>query len=387
MHVMLDARYLDARPGNTYGSGGIAKYVLTLVEGMLRTDPDLRLRLLVPPGRAHRVADDPRVEDVVVDMTPQSLQTLFWLPRRVPWDGVDLFHAPANVLPRGLPCPAVTTVHDVMWIVDPSLCASFLPKRLASGFYYRLGIGEALRASARILTISEASRDAIAGIAPDRRDAIRVVRHGADPFFRPVPIEEATRRTAGSVPPGTRFALVIGQSSPYKNHRRAVEAFLDAFGPDEAFKLVLVRRFTRVDFEMTALLGRPEVRRRVILVPQVDREFLRDLYVRASIFLFPSLCEGFGLPLLEAMGCGCPVVTSGIGATAEVTGDAAVHVDPTRTASIAQGLRRLADDADLRERLRARGLERAAAFSWDEAVRRTLEVYREAIAAGAPGRR
>jgi glycosyltransferase involved in cell wall biosynthesis len=382
MRVMLDARYLDTRPGNTYGAGGIAKYVRSLLDRLLALEPDLRLRLLVPPGRPRRVVEDGRVEEVVVDIPPQSLRTLWWLARRVPWDGIDLFHAPANVLPRGVPCPAVTTVHDVMWVAEPALCSNFLPKRVATGLYYRLGIGEALRGSARILTVSEASRDAIAALAPERRDAIRVTRHGADPFFHAVPQEEAERRTATLVPPGAPFVLMVGQASPYKNHRRAVEAFLAAFGADDPFRLVLVRRFTRVDFEMSALLARPEARRRVVVVPQVDRETLRDLYARAAIFLFPSLCEGFGLPLLEAMACGCPIVTSGRGATAEVTGDAALHVDPTRTEAIAEGLRRLGGDEELRRRLRERGLRRVAEFSWDAAARGTLETYREALAAG-----
>ena len=86
MRVMLDARYLDTRPGNTYGAGGIAKYVRSLLERMLAREPDLRLRLLVPPGRPRRVVEDARVEEVVVDIPPQSLRTLWWLSRRVPWD-------------------------------------------------------------------------------------------------------------------------------------------------------------------------------------------------------------------------------------------------------------------------------------------------------------
>lgn len=380
MHITLDARYLDNSPGSTYAGGGIALYVSKLIEHMLALSPDLRLRLVVRPGQPI-CPGEPRVEEVTFDAPAQSVQTLVNLARRVPTHDTDLFHAPANVLPFGLRCPAITTIHDLMWVLSPQLCAAFPPKRWATGAYYKAGISQALRRSARILTVSEASAAAIRAHAPDRAADVRVTHNALDPFFYPLPSAEALALTAEIIPEHTPFVLVVGQGAPYKNHVRALRAFLEAFdGPSHKdWRLLLVRRFSRIDGEMTRLLARPEVARRVIVRPQVSRDVLRALYSRADVFLFPSLCEGFGLPLLEAMASGAPVLTSTHAAPVEVTADAALHADPTDTADIARALRSLADNPELRADLRTRGFSRAQTFSWRDTAQKTLAAYQETL--------
>jgi glycosyltransferase involved in cell wall biosynthesis len=378
MHVTLDARYLDSRPGSTYGGGGVALYVAKLIEHMTALVPSLRLRLVVRPGQP--VPALPNVELTPLDAPAQSLSTLAAFARRVPAD-TDLFHAPANVLPFGLRRPAVTTIHDLMWLTDPHLCAPFPLKRWLTGAYYRAGISHALRASAKLLTVSRASADAIARFAPDRAQDVRVTHNALDPFFYPVPLHEAEALTADIVPPGAPFALVVGQGAPYKNHLRAVQAFAAALGGDPRWRLVLIRRFSRIDRDMTRLLSQPAIARQVITRPQIPRDALRALYNRASVFLFPSLCEGFGLPLLEAMACGAPVITSTHPAPVEVTADAALHASPTSTHDIARALTALARAPDLRAHLRAQGFARAQAFSWADAAQKTLTTYQEALGA------
>jgi glycosyltransferase involved in cell wall biosynthesis len=379
MHITLDARYLDSRPGSTYAGGGVALYVAKLMEQLRAQEPSLRLRLVVRPGGSPLCPDDPRVEEVPFDAPAQSVQTLATLSRRVPTHDTDLFHAPANVLPFGLRCPTVATVHDLMWLTDPRLCAPFPLKRWLTGAYYQAGIRHALSHATRLLTVSQASADAIARFAPARAADVRVTHNALDPFFSPTPLPEAEALTADIVPPNTPFVLVVGQGAPYKNHLRAVQAFAHALGGDPNWKLVLIRRFSRIDRDMTRLLNTPAIARQVIARPQIKREALRALYSRAAVFLFPSLCEGFGLPLLEAMACGAPVVTSTHPAPVEVTADAALHADPTSVEDIAGALRLLADDPSRRLDLKARGLQRAQTFSWADTARKTLAVYHEAL--------
>jgi glycosyltransferase involved in cell wall biosynthesis len=267
-----------------------------------------------------------------------------------------------------------------MWLDDPKLCAASRIKRLVTGSYYRLGIEQAARGSAHVLTVSEASRAALVRRYPHLSDKITVTYHGLEPFFQAVPPSEAEKLTAHLVPAGTPFVLSVGQGSPYKNHPRALRAFARAFAEDASMKFVLVRRFSRRDDEMRRLLASEALRDRVISLPEVGEAELRALYSRAEIFLFPSIFEGFGLPPLEAMACGTPVLTANFGAMAEICGDAALGVNTYSVAEIADGLTRLARDESLRAELVAKGKARAATFSWRACAERTLDAYRRALA-------
>jgi glycosyltransferase involved in cell wall biosynthesis len=381
MQIAIDARYLRASEREVLPSGGIGRYVHHLVTELLALDAKLRLLLVVPTGNRRPIVIGPnakRVSEQATSAPPQSLRTLFDFARAIDLRGVDVLHCPANVLPFGLQRPAVTTIHDLMWLDEPALCASSRLKRLVTGSYYRAGITHAAERSTQVLTVSAASQQALLARFPKLASRVTVTPHGLDGFFSPVQLSEAEAASSDIVPAGTSFVLCVGQGSPYKNHRRALLAFAQAFAGQPEVKLVLVRRFTRADRELSALLARPDLRGRVVSLPEIAEPALRALYARASVFLFPSLCEGFGMPLLEAMACGCPVLTADFGAMAEVSGDAALGVDTRSIDAIADGLRRLHGDPELRTTLRARGLLRARAFTWQSTAERTLSVYRRA---------
>lgn len=387
MKLVLDARYLKTTGTEVVRRGGVDRYTYEIATRLIELDSDIRLTLFVPPGNKRPIIEGAagrRVREIRVASAPHSLSTLLRLARHVPLDA-DLFHSPFNVLPRGLPCAAVTTVHDVMWLQDPRYISSFALKRLVTGTYYRVGIFQALRLSDRILTVSEATKRAITAIRPELSGRIRVTPNGADPFFHPIDRAEAETATERLVPRGTRFVLVVGNLSPHKNHLRAIEAFLRAYANDPTVRLVVVRRFRRLDFGMSTLARRADVRERVIFLPVVSDIELRALYNRALVLLFPSLAEGFGIPPLEAMACRTPVVTSNVSSLPEVVGDAAVQVDPRSVEAIAAGLERLRTDEALRRILVERGVARARGFTWDACARGTLACYQELLA--SPSRR
>jgi len=387
MHVAIDARYVGTSEHEVVPSGGIGRYVHQLVLWLLELDPELRLTLVVPAENRRAVvtgAHAGRVRELRSSAPPQSLRTLFCLARTHDFSGVDVLHCPANVLPLRTEIPAVTTIHDLMWLDDPELCASSALKRLVTGNYYRAGITHAARASAEVLTVSVTSARALLARFPELRDHLTVTHHGLEPGFALDPAV-AEAETAHIIPPAVPFVLCVGQGSPYKNHGRAVAAFAEAFASEPAVRLVLVRRFTRRDPEIGPLLAQPNLRGRVSVLPQISERELRALHARARIFLFPSLCEGFGMPPLEAMASGVPVLTANFGAMAEVCGDAALGVDTRSVAAIAGGLRALHEDDALRGRLVALGRERAASFSWRACAERTLAVYRRAARSRASG--
>jgi len=374
--VMLDARYLSTE------DSGIGRYTQSLARLLPALDPTLRLELLCHPSRptANLGPNAPRVGFQVYAPPPNSLRTRFALQGAIDLRGAALYHAPFNILPRGLAVPRVFTLHDVMWLHDVGLCTDVWWRKRVTGTFYRTFIPQAVAEARRILTVSEQSKRDIEDRFPAVRGRVHVTYNGVDPRFAPLPAEAAWKLAARHLPRGIAFVLIVGQGAPYKNHYRAVAAFLEAFAATPEVHLVLVRRISRSsDPRLGALLEHPDLRGRVHALPHIDAPTLQALYSLARAFLFPSLYEGFGLPALEAMACGAPVVTSRDGAPGEVCGPAAETVNPLDVSSIAAGLRRVHDDSALRADLRTRGLAHAATFTWERCVRETLAVYRQAL--------
>jgi alpha-1,3-rhamnosyl/mannosyltransferase len=187
---------------------------------------------------------------------------------------------------------------------------------------------------------------------------------------------DAEQLTASIVSPGRRFFLVVGGGYPNKNHVAAVSAFAKAF-PSQDICLLVVQRRRTLPKELRQLLRRLRFDSRIQVRRDVRNDELVALYNRAEALVFPSLYEGFGLPVLEAMACGCPVICSNITSLPEVAGEAALFVAPKDEAAIAEAMRRIVKDDNLRQSLAQKGVQRAALFDWRKAVVETALVYRE----------
>jgi glycosyltransferase involved in cell wall biosynthesis len=278
----------------------------------------------------------------------------------------------------------VATVHDIMWLVNPRFNSRSRLVRAVAGPFYRAAIDACMSSATRVLAVSEATRRAMAEHAPWHATKIRVTPNGIDrDKIRPLADGEAARAIAHLVSPRTLLVLTVGDASPHKNHANAVRGYMRAFGARADWRMVLVRRFLRLDPEMHALLREPAVAERVIALPHVPAATLNALYHAARIYLHPSYYEGFGIPLLEAMAARIPVVTSSVSSLPEVAGDAALLVDPADPEAIATALLRLDADEALRARLIAAGERRLELFTWERCAKRTLEAYREALGAGS----
>jgi glycosyltransferase involved in cell wall biosynthesis len=250
---------------------------------------------------------------------------------------------------------------------------------LVNAAWYRVNYRRAISGARRVIAISRATADAIGRVYPDQTPKVEVVHHGID-FKRYDATRAASRASLEPiVPPGVRYSLIVGQGSPYKNHAAMIRAFIEATRTDPDHRLVLVRRFSRVDSEMQRLLERADVRKKLIAVPFVSDATLLALYRHAVMLLFVSHYEGFGLPALEAMAMGTPVLASTAPAVREVVGDAALCAVATDFSDMVGKIRTLGGDQSLRQRLSAAGMTRAREFTWERAAERTLEVYRRAI--------
>jgi glycosyltransferase involved in cell wall biosynthesis len=317
-----------------------------------------------------------RVEEFPFYDEPNSLATEFRLGPSLPFTDVELFHSPFQILPRKLPCPSVVTVHDLMWLTTPELCSGFWPERVYLGSLYSARLKRVITRADHLIAISDATHHDVGGYDADAGRRTTAILHGVEAEFGTLSESQAQAQLPRSIEPGTPFVLCVGQGSPYKNHVRAIESFLHAFADHPEIKLVLVRRFSRHDSALSRLLATPAAHRQVIVLPKVAESELLALFKAARVFFFPSLKEGFGMPLLEAMMCGTPVLTSTAEACLEAAQDAALTAPATDVIGLSQQLQRLYWDDALREQMVAKGRLRARELTWEQNARQTLDVYR-----------
>ena len=304
----------------------------------------------------------------------QNQVSFSFLVRRL---GLDVFHMPNRSIPYLLPAPYVATLHDISNILYPVEKLSRWARAIRRHVLIR-----GLRRAARVMAVSKTTK----------RDAIKYL--GLDEALFEVVPDAVDRRIAQPVKDEERamildryqirdpFVLYAGRIQPHKNLPRLIEAFAVVKKELENHPQYHNLRLIIIGDQVTAL---PEVRLAVMkariqnwvrFLGFIQVETLRVFYEAAQVFLFPSLYEGFGLPPLEAMAQGTPVVTSNVSSLPEVVNGAAVLVNPQNVFDIARGLREALLDEALREELRRRGYAQTQQFSWDESARRVLEVYR-----------
>jgi glycosyltransferase involved in cell wall biosynthesis len=299
--------------------------------------------------------------------------------RAVARAGLDLMYFPATYtffpvwnVPR-----LVVTMHDTLALAHPELVFPTRRGRLA----WLLKEHAAARWADRIVTVSETSRRDLREWFRLPENKLRVITEGPDPIFRPNHGHADTNpvlRKHG-VPPGSRYLLYVGGLSPHKNILRLIEAF--SFLETTDLLLVLVGDMKDVFYthvpEIRSAIARGGLEHRVILPGFVPDTDLVHLYSRAYALVQPSLMEGFGLPAVEAMACGVPVVASRAGSLPEVVGDAGLLFDPTDVGSITWAIEAIVSDRCRRDELARRALERSVLFSWHQAAEMLLECFNE----------
>lgn len=373
MRFVIDSRYVRQR------SSGIGTCVEALVERLPRLAPERHFHAWTHPERPEPPAA-PNLSHSVVAATADGLGTLLWPARLDPLAEDNVVHFPCGLLGRGIPCASVVTINDLMWLEQPELVDARPFLRRLTQNYYQLGMRWAMKHATRIIAISQATADRIAFRAPEARARVRVTPLAVKSAFRVATNQDAALARAATLIGSTApFYLVVGKNEPYKGHDIALSAFAGGAAPNEL--LVLVQRTSsgRGLKRRVEELGLSE---RVRWLPDLDLPDLIMLLQSARALLQPSLVEGFGLPALEAIACGCPVIASDTPALVEVLGGAGLHAAAGSAVSLAGEIRRIQDDV-LRGELIARGVERAAQFDWDLTAKATLEVYEEAAAVGA----
>ncbi len=365
---------LDMRMVDRFETG-LGRYARELARHLPALRPEWDFILIKRPLLSGEVLGRaPNVSEVTVSGCLDHPRNLLTGPA-INHLGLDVYHSLHHFLPPGLRVPRVAlTLHDLIWVEHARLtfdtrCAWLLWR--VTHLYGLATMRHALGRADHVVAISAhsaARARARYGLPPGR---VSVVHHGADHAFR-----------NGNGPPRCEtdepYLLSLGNSKPYKNLRGLLHAFARVALRHPGLRLKLVGR--GVSFRNLRMLAeRLGVSDRVEFVGRVDDAELRRLLAGARALVFPSLIEGFGFPLVEAMAQGCPVVTSDIPVVREIVGDAAVCADPARPAAIAAAIGRVLGDEDLRRRLGALGRERSTCFTWTACAERTAAVYRELL--------
>jgi glycosyltransferase involved in cell wall biosynthesis len=374
-HVAINAHLLSAQAG--YRSAGVHQYIYHLLRHLGQADDRLRYTLLLGGNSVPPDVDFTSIQSRWPTGRPAARVVWEQLaqPRVLRQIGADLVHGPVFVGPLLAPCPVVVTIHDLSFIRFPDL---FRP---ANRLYLTLLTRLSARRARRLIAVSShaaAETTRLLGVPPEQID---VVYHGVDPAFRPLPDDEvAAFRHRRGLP--ERFALFVGTLEPRKNLVRLVEAF-DRIRNDQA-SLVLVGGKGWLYDELFATVEALGLSKVVTFAGYVTDDELPLWYNAATALAYPSVYEGFGLPVLEAQACGTPVLTSNASSLPEAAGDAGLMVDPYDTDALAAGLHRLLTDESLQCELRERGLVHARQFSWPRTARETAGVYRRALGGTPP---
>jgi len=372
MHICIDISPAAHR------KAGLRRYARELAERAHRIDAQSDYSILYyQPSRAQPPASLSNLPAHIIPLSakPWRMSVLLAYYAHIPMDrllpGVDLFHGTDHLLPPFRRIRSVFTVHDVI----PKLFPEFhLP---LNRWYLTLMFPRFLRSADAVIAVSQCTKQDTMRLYGVPEEKISVIYEGVDPRFHPVRDAEVLRQARSRYHLPEDYILYVGTIEPRKNLVRLLEAYHALKQKGYGHKLVFVGAkgwLYQPVFDAMRALG---LEGDVILPGYITDEDLPAIYAGASLFVFPSLYEGFGLPPLEALASGVPTIVSDASSLPEVVGDAALQVPPTDTGALAGAMERVLSDAALAERLAAAGPERAALFTWEKAAEETVALYRE----------
>lgn len=296
----------------------------------------------------------------------------YHLSQRLRQDRPNLIHVQYTA-PVLCPVPVIVSVHDVSFLEHPEFFTTFRARQL------RITVRRTVQSAARVLTVSEFSKQAILRAYGLDDEKVVVLPNAVSSSFRSLPRETSKRWVQNRLGYSFPFVLSVGDLQPRKNHLRLLESFeqLLRAHPNLPHHLVLVGKETWYSRQISRAAAQSPVRDRIHFAGFVEEDQLLRLYSACDLFVYPSLYEGFGLPILEAMACGRAVACANTSAMPEVADSAAILFDPHSISEMTRAMRDLLIDSELRTRMERLGQHRATLFSWEKTARKTLDVYYE----------
>ncbi len=362
---------IDARK---YFDFGIGTYISRLTESMATLRSRHSYRLLVAPGDEKRIAAPAGWSLHVIPYGKYSAREFFLLGQKgKSQQGKWIFHSPHYTLPLGLKNRSVVTVHDLIHLRLPQFFS------IAQRMYAYAMIGNAVREARFVITTSEFTRQDILRLFPVREDKVIVVHLGVSREFRPLPkTERAKFRTRVGL--DRPYLLFVGNPKPHKGIPTLLRAFAEVSTSFRDLDLLFVGGSPKQHDDVRLMMQAAGIESRVKVLGNVSGEDLVRSYNCAEILVLPSMYEGFGLPALEAMACGIPVVVSNAGSLPEIVGDAAAVSQTGNPESLADSIDSILRDHGLRSSLIEKGKQQAQKYSWKATASKTLDIYEKVLA-------
>ncbi len=369
MHVAYNAILL----GNYFS--GVEITISTLAE-MLSQELGNDLHVLINSQAKDRFSF-PKSSCHPIGLPGGRLSRIAWehfiMPGQVRKIGCDLLHCPGYIAPYKVHCPTVLTVHDTIALTRPELC------KVSNQLYYRALMGRSVRQAAQVIVPSSVVKEQLMNLFGISSAKINVIPFAPSSVFKKVDDACLLDKVRCKYGLPEKFVLSVSNHEPKKNIAGIIRAFAAFKAKVEGYKLVLVGRDAWGTGDIASLVSQSGIAEDVICPGYVPVTDLPAVYSLAGMFIFPSLDEGFGIPVLESMACGTPVVCSDRGALPETTAGAAVCVPPDDINGMAEALANFAANAGMRSDFIERGFKRTGELSWEKTTRATLEVYRKAV--------
>lgn len=367
MRVGIDAHALGSH------LGGNETYTRNLIRALAQADPDGDYTLfLTAQGRDVQIPGTERMRRVIVRPHNPLVRIPLSLPLALARERIDVVHV-QYIAPPVCPARIVVTVHDIAYEHYPQF---FTPAEVAR---LRVLVPLTIRRAAVVLTVSEFCKQDIVRRYCVPPEKVVVAYNAPDPMFRPIHDEARLASVRERYGTGEQYILSVGNLQPRKNLRTLIDAYVRLRRADATrHKLVLVGKKAWLYDDIFAAARESGYAEEIVFTGYVPDEDLVALYNAADLFVYPSIFEGFGLPPLEAMACGAPVIASNTSALPEVLGDAALLVDPLDPKGMAQALMTVLDELCVRSSLATQGPRHAAAYSWEAAAQSAAEIYHRA---------
>jgi glycosyltransferase involved in cell wall biosynthesis len=356
---------------------GMDIVVLELLRNLQQIDYDNEYVIFLHPDQDRCLESNHRFKlcELKNSFYPYWEQVL--LPRAAARENVDLLHCTSNTAPLKTKMPLVLTLHDIIYLEEKQPGSGTMTSYQQLGQWYRRWIvPRIIPRCDRIITVSQFECQRIEKQLRLPANKLLAVYNGVSSLFKPVSDLAAMRQVRQAYGLPERFILFLGNTDPKKNVENVLRAFASYVqGTSQVWPLVITDYKAERLEAMLQATGLTELRRHVLLPGYIPQKQLAVVYALAQFFLYPSLRESFGLPILEAMACGTPVITSNTSSMPEVAGDAALLIDPTKPEELGNAMFTLQSDPERRQQYAMRGLARAGQFTWRTMAEKVLRIY------------
>lgn len=383
MRIGIDARFLTHPQ-----KGGFKSYTENLIRSILDLDQENEYILYLDRDLPS-VVNDFEKSNITARIVPGShpgygmiLREQHLLPQQAIKDKLDVFHAPCLTSPLMMNIPLVVTLHDMIWYYPTkySKDGHRLGKRKLMEWYYRIIPRLSARKATAIITVSNASKQSIARYLkiPERR--LFVTYEAPANVFRPINKMGAIESVRNKYNLGSKYILGLGSADPRKNINALVRAYaMLPISLRGQYQLAIIWNHKSLEFSSSVEAEKAGIFDQLRFLENVNDDDLATLYGLATVFVFPSLEEGFGLPPLEAMACGAAVLAANNSSIPEIVGNAALMFDANYPSELADLLAKVLSDSELRNEMREMSIQRAGDFSWRKCAHETIEVYKQAM--------